>query len=421
MRVKFGFLLSTASLIGGGGYNPEKDFRESPIVMLKKVGDKVTKDDLIVEVSTDKVTAEVPLDGLCGVDSGTIVKLNFSESDTWQYRGIEEVSGRKMFMPELGEIETEDTVAQEAPIDAPLRARAAPAARKLAREAGIDIETIEGTGPNGRVMRTDVERAIAGVEKPEQPPELDDRVLLNAPQIRKTIARFMTLSHTKIPRAGDALAVNVTILREFLAKYKKFLFAYDGLELRWEHILMYLAAKLLPREEFAILNAYWDEEANDGYKMKQVNIGIAVQTEAGLMVPVIHNAQTISFLALVKATEDKIKRALARQITISELRDLTFTINNVGAAGGEFPDPLIPYTAGNDGKERPTAMILALGRAKQDPADHLWYAQLVFKFDHRLFDGVPAIRFALAIRNYIESKKDADEFLELFDLDFTIK
>lgn len=436
MKVKFGFLLSTASAIAGGGYNPEKDFREAPIVMLKKVGDGVRKNDLIVEVSTDKVTTEVPLSGLCGVDSGTIVKLNFSESDTWRYGGIGEVSGEKMFMPELGEIETEDA-AIEVPIgrmddykklkeaaEAQDRVRAAPAARKLAQEHGIDINTINGTGPGGRVMRADVEAAIGAVTSELTPtkPESNDREALHATQIRKAIAYYMQKSHAEIPKAGDAMTVDVTNLWAFYRQRRETWREDTGTDFSFTGIFMYLATSLLyqQKDRFGIINAYWDKDEQDAYLFKHVNIGIAVQTPAGLMVPVIHSAETLSFREFMVAVHDKVQRVLAQKITLPELRDLTFTVNNVGAMGGENPDSIVPYTKENSGKERPTGMIMVL-TAKWQGSNEKQYMKLAFSFDHRLFDGVPALEFVNALKRYIESKNNPEEFRELFNPDFTIK
>jgi len=117
---------------------------------------------------------------------------------------------------------------------------------------------------------------------------------------------------------------------------------------------------------------------------------------------------------------DKVQRALERKITLPELRDLTFTVNNVGAMGGENPDSIVPYAKEMSGKERPTGMIMVLTAKWQDSAGRQ-YIRLAFSFDHRLFDGAPALEFVNALKVYIEGKETPDQFRELFQPDFKIK
>jgi len=475
MKAKFGFLIE--SLRGLGITNPEDDFISARIKSwAKKPGDAVTEGEIIVEVETDKVTEE-----LQSAWTGIIFSITYQEDEEWEVgvtKDEEELPARsedtpfgRILLPELGYIEIDDVaeetvpekpVAKEVevveevshPEEEPRRAGAAPVARRIAREQGIDINTVEGTGLGGRIMRADVEEMVAeqSVEERVQPePEqvFDDREPLNAMPIRKAIAHYMAKSHEEIPKAGDAITIDVTNLRKFYRERRETWREDTGTDFSFTGLFMFMATRLLhdQRKKFGIINAYWDKDKKDAYLFKHVNVGIAIQAPEGLMVPVIQNAETLSFRDLMLATHDKVQRAMILKIKLPELRDLTFTVNNVGAMGGENPDSIVPYTKETSGKERPTGMILVLGAIKQFPDDKFiselirlfdpmlmkgvikkkedfnirYNMTLAFSFDHRLFDGVPALEFVNALKQYIESKSDSEEFRELFSQDFVIK
>lgn len=430
MKVKFGFPIEALRSLGIT--NPEDDFVSAKIKSwAKKPGDAVMKGELLAEVETDKVTADLNASW-----DGIIFSLAYGIDEAWEL-GVtkegDELSERsevtpfgKILLPELGYIETSDATVQEVPIGQlpDHRVRAAPAARKLALEHGIDINVIKGIGPVGRVTRTDVEAAIeaAKSEPISTAPESNDREPLHATQIRKAIAYYMQKSHAEIPKAGDAITVDVTNLWKFYRQRREIWREDTGTDFSFTGIFMYLATNLLykQKDKFGIINAYWDKDEQDAYLLKHVNIGIAVQTQAGLMVPVIHSAETLSFREFMIAVHDKVQRSLAQKITLPELRDLTFTVNNVGAMGGESPDSIVPYTKESSGKERPTGMIMVLTAKWQTPEEKQ-YIKLAFSFDHRLFDGAPALEFVNALKRYIEGKNNPEEFRELFRQDFAIK
>ena len=292
---------------------------------------------------------------------------------------------------------------------------AVPAARSMMGDEGIDPTTVEYSGDVITVEDVERHKIKATERSVEEETTRDDRVALGASQLRKTVAHLLERSKREIPHAGDKVEINVSRLREFRENHKDVWRAATGNVLRYDHFFMYLVAQHLRLSEFKVLNAYWDSEAEDAFLFKDVNLGVAVQTPTGLMVPVIHGAQKLSFSELISITEDKVERALQGKIKLADLRDLTFTVNNPGAVGGEHPDPIIPYAVESDGSERPTGMILALGRMKYDPARVGWYMNVTFKFDHRLVDGVPAIKFVMAIKYYIEGKDKAEDFLELVE------
>ena len=494
-RIKIGFLVE--DLRGLGITNPEADFLSARLKRwTKKVGDIIAKGELLIEVETDKVDAE-----LTSAWTGIIAVIDYEEGEEWEV-GVDkngnELSERsedtpfgKILLPALGYIEVDgdeeessppsetsaepvvevspeesdpekaEAVSQEVSTEDSdsERVRAAPVARRMATEHGIDINTIKGMSAGGRVMLADVERAIveqAEGEKPkiteeiagkkEKPKSIEeiasDREPLNATKIRKAIAYYLKKSHEEIVKAGDSITIDVTNLWKFYKQRREIWREDTGTDFSMTGIFMFLATRLLhdQRESFGIINAYWDKNEEEGYLFKHVNIGIAIQTPEGLMVPVMHSAETLSFREFMAQVNDKVQRAMSKKITLPELHDLTFTVNNVGAKGGENPDSIVPYTKESSGKERPTGMIMVLGAIKQFPDDK-FIAELVrlgviesksdfdvrtlmtlaFSFDHRLFDGVPALEFVGAIKKYIEEKDDPEEFRELFGENFSIK
>jgi len=293
-------------------------------------------------------------------------------------------------------------------------------ARRLARENGLDLSGIAGSGLDGLILTYDVEEYIGKITPeviPDDPTEESDRVTLNASLLRKATAEFLRLSHDEIVKAGDAVEVRVSRLWDFRERYKQIWKYTTGTTLRFDYIFSYIAIRFLMKDEFRIINAFWDKEREEGYIFKNVNLGIAVNKRptkqdpyGALMVPVIHNADTLSFLELAKSAEDKIKRVHSGKITLPELQDLTFTVNNVGGMGGIDPDSLVPYTRESNGRKRPTGMILVLTAMKSHEGNR--YMKLAFSFDHRLFDGAPAINFVGAIKRYVEGIKDPDGFIE---------
>lgn len=334
--------------------------------------------------------------------------------------------------------------------------RAVPAARSYAEKHEIDLLYVKGTGPDGLIILSDVEgmlleryrehletsggvpesaqaiesshNTVAQKELGEQIRELmeemnnlhgelwaqehaDETGTHDAPMtsaVRKTIARLLTRSWKEIALAGDTLTVDVTVLLEFISRHNTFAAPFSGVKLRLDYCIAWYARELLLKDEFRILNGYWDAEKEEVVVLPEINIGIAVDTERGLVVPVVHDVGRLSFSEFVVAANGAIERARRGALGLHEIRDLTFTVNNTGVLGGENPSPIIPYTIAADGTERPTAMILALARIRKEKRRS--FLPVVFRFDHRLMDGREAVGFIRALRERIESKKSPEEF-----------
>ncbi|HNQ21934.1 MAG TPA: dihydrolipoamide acetyltransferase family protein [Phycisphaerae bacterium] len=325
-----------------------------------------------------------------------------------------------------------------APAVQPSKAAAAPAVRKLARELGVDIDSVRGTGPGGRVTREDVEAQRAGGRVPAAagtmgavgpsatpaspaapatapvatvPPP---RNLLELPgahatsdkwgpsvtvplnQIRKTIAQQMARSTRTVPHVSHCDDADVTQLE----RLRRQLNEEGGGEIKLTLLALVIKAVCLALKKFPVMNASFDEEAAQIIYKHYYNIGIAVDAERGLIVPVIRNADQLNVAAIAAALRSIADRIRTNQFAIEDLRGGTFTITNYGAIGGVFATPIINH---------PEVAILGLGRLRDMPVlrdGQVQAAKLLpisLSFDHRATDGATAARFTNEIISYLQT------------------
>lgn len=300
--------------------------------------------------------------------------------------------------------------------------RADPSARRRARELGIELSRVSASREDGKIRVEDVEqyaKSQAHIFLPQETEnqaggetdtgDAEEKTVVHATEIRKTIARFLTQSH-KIPHAGDEVTIDVSRIVHVRDVIREFWKKTHGTDLKYDHFIMYFAVRHLLLEPYKIINAYWDEEAGDIHYLHHVNLGIAVQTPQGLMVPVVHKAQTLSFRELVRLANDKVMRARTGKLLLGDYRGLSFTVNRVAfrgddgrIVGGERPHAIIPWTKDVNGKSegRPTSMILSLSKLFTE-GDRI-YLRAVFRFDHRIFDGKEPLLFIHALKDFIET------------------
>lgn len=352
------------------------------------VGDNVAANQPLVEVETDKAVVEIPAprSGMLlyvGAESGSTIHVGDllavigSEGETW------EPVAKAVPQPVSGEPASTPVT----PVPGEAGVKAMPVIRKLARDLGVDLATVVGSGPGGKITRDDVENA-AGKAVDEHAESagagLSEGETLSA--MRRTIARNLTQSWTEIPHVTVWRSVDAT--RVLTAR------AESGLLL--EAILV--EAVLPALAEFPDFNATYD-----GSRLRRsagANIGVAVNTEAGLMVPVVRDAETLSMRELAKEIERLTKAARERTLGLGELSGGTFTVSNVGAVGGGFGTPIIPYG---------TTAIVSVGRAEDDVIARdgaIAIAKtfpVALSFDHRIIDGAAAARFLLRYAAEIES------------------
>ena len=393
---------------------------------LVEVGDKVKADQTVVRVETDKAVVELP-----SPFSGAVAEIPHKPGDTVSVGDAllvietEEGAavGEEKRKPEQGEKlagapaeekkkperagkeeKREEPSAAEAPKGAaPGKVLATPHTRKLARELKVDITAVIGSGPQGRVTDDDVRRASEEAAKPKEAPAA---VPVKPPStagfdfekygptrraplkgVRKRIAEVMVRSVSTIPHVTHFDEADVTKLLE-VTERERALAQSRGVKLT---ILSFLAkAAAASLREFPILNSSLDEERGEIVYKEYIHIGIATDTEAGLMVPVIRDVDRKSILQIAAELQELARKARERSIDLEDLRGGSFSITNVGAVGGTGATPIIQH---------PQAAILLSVRARKKPVaidDQVvirTIMPLALSFDHRILDGAEAARF----------------------------
>ncbi|HEU0303664.1 MAG TPA: dihydrolipoamide acetyltransferase family protein [Gaiellaceae bacterium] len=374
---------------------------------LKSEGDRVEKGDLLYELDTEKVTQEVEAEA-----SGVLLKIVVSEGEaavgtTIAFIGEE---GETVAAPEEGAPTAEAPPEQpepepEAPSDAAVappperregeRIKASPLARRLAREQGIDIASVNGTGPEGRIVAEDVERATAAPAAapapppPSAPPGEVERVPLTS--IRRTIARRLTEAW-EIPVFHLQASADMTAVNSHLERRRTL---EPDLHLTVTDVLVKVCATALMRHPE--VNAQYTDEAI--LRFPAANVGIAVATERGLVVPVVHGAERLSLAEIAASRSDIVGRAREGHLRREDIEGGTFTISNLGMFRVErFTAVLNP----------PEAAILAVGAIEDRvvPQDGELVVRptmtFVGTFDHRAVDGAPAAQFLEAVKAMLE-------------------
>lgn len=395
------------------------------------VGRKVEEGDIILEVETDKAAVEIP-----SPFSGTVSDVRVRPGDIVRVGDVLIVfdNGEAASVDAKPAIERVKQKAQETPAHerqkgAPVPA--SPATRRLARELGVDLRRVTPTGRGGVVTSDDVqsfarrEKEPAAARKPvERPPEGKtegpppgpagtDFTQWGAVQrvpfrsIRRATARKVMTAWSRIPHVSSQDSVDITRLEAFRLKHKADIEASGG---RLTLTVFALKAAATALKAYPQFNASLDESAGEIVLKQYYHIGVAVNTDDGLIVPVIRDVDRKSIKELAIELHDCIQRTRARKISREELRGGTFTITNAGAMGGGFFTPIINH---------PEVAILGMGQARMQPvvsADedgtHRMEPRLIMPvvlcIDHRVLDGADAVRFLKVVREALE---DPDELL----------
>jgi len=303
-------------------------------------------------------------------------------------------------------------VAVERPVAAavpsPTVEPAGPAVRRLARELGVDLARVKGSGPTGRIVREDVIAAVrhasaapAGRSRPDSTAtERDDWGPIRREQMsrmRKTIAANMVRSVQTIPHLTNFDDADVTEL-EVLRKASAAEYAKNNLKLT--ALSFVIKAVSLSLRQHPAINATIDMEKGEIVYKDYVNVGLAVDTPRGLVVPVLRDCDQMSIPQVAQAVADTAEKAKTAQYGIEDLRGGTFTISNLGAVGGAYSTPIINW---------PEVAILLLGRSRKMPVvrddriESRLMMPLSLSYDHRVIDGAMAARFLNEIIGYLES------------------
>ncbi len=283
---------------------------------------------------------------------------------------------------------------------------AGPAVRRLARELGVDLAGVAGTGPHGRILREDVVAAVreagknVGGRKSAAAGERDDwgpirREAMS--RMRRTIAANMVRSVTEIPHLTNFDDADVTEL-ERLRKASSKEYAESGVKLT--ALAFVIKAVSLSLRQHPGVNATVDMENGQLIYKDYVNIGLAVDTPRGLVVPVLRDVDEMSIPQVARAIVSTAEKAKNASYAVEDLRGGTFTISNLGAVGGSYSTPIINY---------PEVAILLVGRSRKlpmvrdDVIEPRMMMPLSLSYDHRVIDGAMAARFLNEIIGYLES------------------
>jgi pyruvate dehydrogenase E2 component (dihydrolipoamide acetyltransferase) len=378
---------------------------------LVKEGDEIKEGQPLVEVETDKALAEIP-----SPKTGVILKIMAKEKEIVKVGQVIVVIGEKgeaLAAPPprpksvgvVGELE-------EAPEEVPAVAakaepakpafvsehvQATPAVRALARESGVDINKVQGTGPGGRVLEKDVRQFAEAKEKPVEPEKkiakvkkydlygYVDRIPLRG--VRRSIAKAMVKSKYTAPHVSAMDEADVTELWKIREKEKK---AAEKKGIKLTILPFIIKAVLAGLSEHPYLNASLDDENEEVVLKKYLNIGLATDTPEGLMVPVVKNAKEKSIFDLAQELTQLAEKARNRTIDLADLKGGTFTITNYGAVRGIYGTPIINY---------PEVAILGIGKIQEMPVVRdgkivvRKILPLSISFDHRVVDGAEAARF----------------------------
>ena len=412
---------------------------------LKAEGDEVAMDEPLAEVDTDKVNAELP-----SPVAGRVEKLLVSEGTTV---GV----GTEIALVALAsEGEHNDTVPprEDPSVDTPTEefpaagteaqpvasgavgrnghatgpanghgaesaetlrlTRSSPVVRRLAAEHGVDLSEVEGTGAGGRVTKKDIEGYISGIEvartaAPESQPATQpgrepgrerapvhegDRVL-GLTSIRRAIAKRMSESKHEVPHAWTMVEADVTGLVALREGLKGSIAEREGVKLTYLPFIVGAVAESL--REHPILNSVWDGDRI--VLRKRINIGIAVDLEDALVVPVIHDADELNTLGLARRIDGVVRGAREGRLSLDDVSGGTFTVNNPGALGSVISVPIVnhPQTAILSAEaiiKRPVVIDDAIAIRSM--------MNLEVSFDHRVTDGGAVLRFLNVVKGRLE-------------------
>jgi 2-oxoglutarate dehydrogenase E2 component (dihydrolipoamide succinyltransferase) len=398
---------------------------------LKKVGDRVKRDEPILEISTDKVDAEIPSPA-----AGVLSEIAVGEGKTVEIKSV------------LGSIETEagaaaatpQSAAKRAPEAAPVKAapaevarftpaqappaaqgagirglqersrtRSSPLVRRIARERNIDIAEISGTGISGRVTKKDIQAYLEGgggrsgaAPAPAGAPRTPlfkpgERARVEPLSVmRRKISEHMVASKRTSAHVHSFFEVDYSAVDRIRAEKKDAFLERHGVKLTYLPFILHATVEAL--KAWPVLNASVD--GDDLVYKQDINLGVAVALEWGLIVPVIKNAEEKNLAGLARATADLAERARTKKLLPEEVQGGTFTITNPGVFGSLFGTPII---------NQPQLGILGVGTIERrlkvidDAIAIRTMGYLAIGFDHRIVDGAVADQFMAHIKRTLEN------------------
>jgi pyruvate dehydrogenase E2 component (dihydrolipoamide acetyltransferase) len=364
----------------------------SVVQWFKKEGETVNKGEPLVEVLSEKVTFDVE-----APESGMMRKIMVEEGmDAPVNATLAIIAAPDEEIPEIEAapepaIKEEETIAApeirtEATVGAEERVLASPAAKRLAKEHGIDLAQVKGSGPEGRIVEEDVRGFVEATKQPT--PRVKEVIPLTG--IKKTTAERVSRSMKTAPHSAVVMEVDMT----------------NAVKLREERQVSYtemlVKAVAVALKKHPFLNSTLTEDEKIRV-YEDVNIGVAVATEHGLIVPVVHNADNKSLAEIASKLREIADKAREGKLAKEDVTGGTFTITNLGMYGVDMFTPII---------NPPEAAILGVGRIVDKPVAEA--KQIVIKpmmtlslsYDHRIVDGAPAAQFLQEIKKILENPRD---------------
>ena len=410
---------------------------------LKQEGETIKRDEPLVEIITDKVTAEYP-----SPVTGRVVKILVKEDETVKVGAeiaeIEEAGAAASASPAStsassqapsatgnggvpsasvpgasASVSNGTSATSAAPSATSATAtleRVSPLARRMAQEHQIDLNQIQGTGENGRIRKEDI---MAHLAQPTQPmatapapvataaprpaapampvAAMEGDQLINPSPARRVIAEHMVRSKQTSPHATTIFEVDMTNLARWLATNKDTFRQREGYGISFQTFAIKAAVEAL--REYPYVNASWTED-NKILLRHNINVGISIALENNLIVPVIRNADTLSLAGIARAMSDLVARARTNRLKLDELQGGTFTVNNPGVFGTMMSMSII---------NQPNAAILTMDAVVKRPiviGDAIAIRDMMYmsiSFDHRILDGLTAAQFMGAIKRRLEN------------------
>lgn len=359
------------------------------IKWLKKDGEEVRRGDSLLEIETDKTTIEVE-----ARESG-ILRILAEEGEEVP------IATTIAYIVKEGESIPEEKKLKKAKAVAVKRVKASPLARKIAEEKGIDLTKVQGTGPGGRITKNDVLAYLEGeaeapsAETVSMEPLSREYEVVPISSMRRAIARKMVESKTHIPHFYVSVQVDMTEAVKMRESLIPLFEAKKGVRLSFTHLLIKAVVSAL--EKYPQLNATFEEDEIRIWK--DVNIGIAVSLEDGLIVPVLRGANNLGLFEIASQASELITKAREKRLREDEFSGGTFTISNMGGVGVDFFIAIINV---------PETAILATGKISDKPAvvdGRLTIRKMMtmtLSADHRVVDGVTAAKFLQEVKRLLE-------------------
>lgn len=388
-----------------------------------KEGNEIAEDDVLCEVQNDKSVVEIPspVDGTVekiNVEEGTVAEVGdtivtidaegYEDEGTGSDEAEEAESDEdKSKSDEKDEKKSEepakkaDGPAKVEQTDSDKRVIAMPSVRKYARDNNVNIQNVSGTGKNGRVLKEDIDSYVSGdqAQAAETEETASDKAAQSAgytPQetnaetrekmsgIRKSIANAMVNSKTKAPHVTLLDEVDVT---DLVAHRKKFKEVAQEQDIKLTYLPYVVKALISASKKYPILNAAVDDDTDEIIHKHYYNVGIAADTDRGLLVPVVKDADRKSIFTISQEINELAEKARSGKLGPDEMKGASNTITNIGSAGGQWFTPVLNY---------PEAAILGIGRIADKPVVQdgevavAPVLALSLSFDHRIVDGATA-------------------------------